>query len=249
MYSKWRNISGILFAAACLVLVGCGSTSTTYVRTVNTSNGLTGYTVQVGQTGIVANVPYGTEGVTPKGQYSVLDSSGNYRPIGAGKNQTVIVYQAQGSAPMATAQHTFAKNAYSTVVTIAPAPSIGLLTLTDGDTAPSSGNFKVRLVHASPSIGAVDVYLTAQGGSVGGTPLISNFQFGQVTTQYFEHSAGAVEMQVTPHGNPSTVLYSGVFSATAAGIYTGFLLDPPANSGGPYSLLLVSDPTLTATTK
>ena len=106
------------------------------------------------------------------------------------------------------------------------------------------------MMQASPSSGAVDVYLTAQGASIGGSsPILSNFQFGQVAPQYAQESATTVEVQVTPYNNPSKVLYTGVFTGVAGDIYTGYFLDPPITDPSKgYSLLLVKDPTLTSTT-
>lgn len=250
MNSTRRGFCGIILLAASLALLGCGDGSVSYVRSVNASNGLKGYTVQIGVTGIVASLPYGTEGVQPKGQYATTDTSGNYRAIGAGSSQKVTVYTTPGSAPLASATQSFLSNTYYTVVTLAPAPGISLVTLTDGDTAPPSGDFKVRVLQASTTSGPVDIYFTAQGGNVGGTPAVSNLQFGQVTPKYIPETAGTVEVQITPAGNPSTVLFSGVFTPAAGANYTAYFLDPPSVNGvspAIFGLLLVKDPVLTAT--
>ncbi len=249
MYSNRRSFCGIIILAASLGMLGCGDSGNSYVRSVNASNGLSNYTVQIGQTGVASSLPYGTEGVQPKGQYSTADTSGNYRPIGSASNQKVIVYTKPGSSPLASETETFLKNSYYTVVTLAPAPSISLLTISDGDVAPQSGDFKVRVVQASTTSGAVDLYFTAQGGTVGGTPAVSNLQFGQVTPQYLQETAGTVEIQITPAGNPSTVIYSGSFAPAAGANYTAYFLDPPSINGvSPafFSVLLVKDPVLAA---
>ena len=251
MNSTRRGFCGIILLAASLALLGCGDGTVFYVRSVNASNGLKGYTVQVGVTGIVASLPYGTEGVQPKGQYSTTDTSGNYRELGAGANQKVTVYTTPGSTPLASETQSFLKNTYYTVVTLAQAPSITLRTLADGDTAPPSGDFKVRMLQASTTSGPVDVYFTASGANVSGTPAISNLQFGQVTQQYYSEAAGTVEIQITPAGNPSTILYSGVATVTAGANYTAYFLDPPSINGvspAIFGLLLVKDPVLAAST-
>lgn len=246
MASSRRVLHIVLAFSASLLLLGCG-TNNSYVRTVNASPGLTHYTVQVGVTGIASSLPYGTEGVQPQGEYAVTDSSGNYRAIGAGKAQKVLVYQTS-SSPLATISSDFLKNSYYTVVTLGAAPAVALLTLQDGDTAPSSGNFKLRMIQAAPTTPAVDIYITAQGAGIGGaTPILSDFQFGQVTQQYLPLSPGPLEIQVTPHGNPSKIIYSGAFTANAGDIYSGFFLDPPAPGSTTYGFLLVKDPVLTAT--
>ena len=250
MYSKWRGFCGISILSASLLMLGCGSSTPSYVRGVNASNGLSNYTIQVGLQGVISSLPYGTEGVQPKGdKYSVNDNSGAYRPIPAGATQNVIV-STSANPKLATGTQSFLAKSYNTVVTLAAAPSIELRTLTDGDVAPASGDFKVRMVQASPTAVAVDIYLTAQGASIGGSsPLLSNFQFGQVAAQYAQETAATVEVQVTPAGNPAKILYTGVFTAVAGDVYTAYFLDPPMTSPSKgYGLLLVVDPTLTAST-
>jgi hypothetical protein len=250
MYSNWRGFSGILALSACLLAMGCGNSTASYVRSVNASNGLTNYTIQVGLQGVASSLPYGTEGVQPKGDnYSVNDTSGNYRPIADGTNQKVIVTNSANTALVSGTQ-SFLANTYYTIITLAPAPSIELRTLTDGDVAPSSGNFKLRMMQASPTAGAVDVYVVPQGASIGGaTPIVTNLQFGNAASTYSQASAAAVQVEVTPTGNPAKVLYTGVFTGVAGNLYTAYFLDPPANNPSKgYSLLLVQDPVLTAAT-
>lgn len=250
MKSTRRSFCGLILLATSLALLGCGNGSVSYVRSVNASVGLTGYTIQVGVTGIVSSLPYGTEGVQPQGEYNVTDTSGNYRAIGAGSNQKVIVYTTPGSTPLASETQSLLKNSYYTVVTLAQAPNVSLVTLTDGDTAPPSGDFKIRMLQASTTSGPVDVYFTPQNGTISGSPAISNLQFGQVTQKYYPEAAGTVEIQITPAGNPTNVLFSGVFTPSAGANYTAYFLDPPSMNGvSPafFGLLLVKDPVLTST--
>ena len=241
MYINRRNFCGMVALSASLLAMGCGSSGNSNVRTVNTSVGLTGYSVQVGVTGVAFSLPYGTEGVQQPGQYASTDASGKYRPIGAGTNQSVVLYQKVGTN-LATKTQSFLKGGYYTVVNLNPPPGILLLVLTDNDSAPTSGNFKLRVVHSSPSAGSVDVYVTAPGGSVvGATPLLSNLQFGQVTQTYFQLAPGTYEVQVTPHGNPSSVVITKTFTPTAGNIYTAFTLDPAPGTSD-FGLLITNDP-------
>ena len=239
MYSKWHGICGTLTLAASLLIAGCGTTNNAYVRTVNASPGLTGYTVLVGVTPIASSLPYGTEGVQPKGQYSVDDSSGNYREIGAGTSQAIVVYQKPGTNLASTTQ-TLIKNSYYTIVDVGIYPNLGLVALTDDDTAPTSGNFKLRFVQASSSSGPLDVYLTAPGAAVSGSPLFSNIQFGAAPPNYSQMAPGSFEMQITPHGS-TAVLSKVPFSPTAGNVYSAFALDPAPGSSN-FGLLVTNDP-------
>ncbi|MHB8303038.1 MAG: DUF4397 domain-containing protein [Acidobacteriaceae bacterium] len=240
MYTKWRGIFGTLTLAAALSVLGCGTSNNAYVRTVNASPGLTDYTVQVGVTGVASSLPYGTEGVQQPGQYSTTDTSGNYRIVGAGTAQAIVIYQKPGTN-LATTTATLAKGSYYTIVNANTFPGISVLALTDNTTAPTSGNYKLRVVQSSASAGAVNVYLTSPGATPSGsTPTVSNLQFGQVTQNYLELGPGSYEVQVTRAGNPGTVLAKLAFTPTAGNIYTVFPLDPAPGSTA-FGVLVTTD--------
>ena len=253
MYSKWRVLCGILSLAGSLTLLGCGVKGNSYVRVVNASQGLSFFTVVAGQTAIVSGLPFGTEGVQQQGQYSTTDTSGNYRPLGAGNGQPLYAYSNPGTKLVTTTQ-SFIKSTPYTIVVEAPAPSIEFQVLTDNNTAPTGGNYSLRVMDASVDAGAVDVYITAVGAGVGGSPVVGNLQYQQVTNPYLQLSPGTLEVQVTPAGNPSRVLAIQPFSPASGKIYSIFVLDPPNGSqpiqpptvpgGNSYGVLVVNDPAM-----
>jgi hypothetical protein len=257
MYSKWRGLCGILSLSASLAMLGCGSSGNSHVRAVNASQGFSGnWTIQAGQTGIVSSLPFGTEGVQQQGQYATTDTSGNYRPLGAGANQSLIVYSSPSTVLTSTKQ-SFLKNTYYTIVVLTPAPNIMLQTLTDNNTAPTSGDYNLRVMDTSTWAGAVDIYITAVGAGIGGAPVVGNIQFQQVV-EVPQLTPGTLEVQVTPAGNPSKVLAIQPFSPAAGKNYSIFFLDFPNGSiapdppGGPgtnqYGVLVVNDPVTGSTT-
>jgi hypothetical protein len=256
MYSKWRGLCGILSLAGSLTLLGCGVKGNSYVRVVNASQGLSGFTVVAGQTQLVAGLPFGTEGVQQQGQYSTIDSSGNYRPLGAGTNQALYVYTVPGTNLVTTTQ-TFIKSTPYTIVVEAPAPSIEFQVLTDDNTAPSSGGYSLRVMDTSVMAGSVDVYITAVGATPGGTPVVGSMNYQQVTNPYLTLSPGTLEVQVTPAGNPNKVLAIQPFSPASGKIYSIFVLDPPNGSApvvppsitpvpgaNTYGVLVTNDPVM-----
>lgn len=249
MYSKWRGFCGILTLAVSLIALGCGSTGNTFVRVVNASPGLSTFTVYVNVTGVASSLPYGTEGVQPKGDnYSVVDTSGNYRLVAAGANQTVSVAGAPGSAPFTKTTQSLLKNGEYTIVSIAAAPSIQLQILTDINATPPSGEYQLRFMDTSTRASAIDVYITTVGGSVvGHTPVIGNINFQGVVTNP-QPSPGTLELQITPHGNQANVLAKLPFSPAAGKDYSVFFLDPPNNGSLAYGILVVNDPISTGTT-
>ena len=166
MYSKWRGLCGILSLAGSLTLLGCGVNGNSYVRVVNASPGLADFTVIAGQTPIVSSIPYGTEGVQQQGNYSTADTSGNYRPLGSGDQPAAVCVFHPGQRILPPRTQTFIKSTPYTIVLESTALEFQVLT---DNTAPTGGG--LRVVDTSTVAGAVDVYLTAVGAPVSGTPV------------------------------------------------------------------------------
>lgn len=241
MRQTWRNFCGIAALSVGVLLTGCGTNGNSNVRVVNASTGLSAFGVQVGVTGIAANIPYGTEGVQQPGQYTTIDASGNYRPIGAGTNQKLVVYGATPSTVFTTGTKTLVKSTAYTFVTLGTASNIALLSLTDNGTTPANGDAGLRIVHASATAGAVDVYVTAPGAPLPGTtPTAADISFTGVTA-YLPVAAGSYEVRVTPTGNLSKVVIDVTTKLSGGGLYTAYALDPPAGGAGKYGLLVTGD--------
>jgi len=248
MYSKWRGLCGILSLAGSLTLLGCGVNGNSYVRVVNASPGLANYTVIAGQTPIVSALPYGTEGVQQQGQYATTDTSGNYRPLGAGTKQPLYVLVPPNTKIAPTTQ-TFVKNTPYTIVLESTALEFQVLA---DNTAPSGGG--LRVLDVSTVSGPVDVYLTAAGAPVSGSPIVGNMTYQQVTNPYLPPVSGSLEVQVTSAGNPSKVLAIFPYTFVSGKTYTIFFMDPPMPTGNidapngtgtnKYVVLVTNDPAL-----
>lgn len=250
MRQTWLKFCSTAAVSAAILLSGCGTNGNSGVRFVNASPGLTGqYGVQVGVIGIAFHIMYGTEGIQPSGQYDSTDTSGAYRPVGAGTKQSVIIAGPDNSNVIASSSITLVKSTDYTVVAIGQYPNTGLLILTDNGTTPANGDAGLRVVHSSPNAGAVDVYVTAPGAPISGSPTVSNITFTNVTS-YLPVPAGKYEIRVTPTGNPATVVIDVTTTLTGGGLYTAFALDPPAGStNGKFGLLITGDAVTPASTK
>ncbi len=70
----------------------------------------------------------------------------------------------QDQAPRSLQQSiSFASGSDTTVISYNFSSSIANLVLTDNNSAPASGDFKIRLINASPNLGPTDVYIVTPG--------------------------------------------------------------------------------------
>ena len=73
----------------------------------------------------------------------------------------------------------FASGSDTTVISYNFSSSIANLVLTDDNSAPASGDFKIRIVNASPNLGPADVYIVTPGTALTTvSPTLSNLGFG-----------------------------------------------------------------------
>jgi hypothetical protein len=86
---------------------------------------------------------------------------------------------------------------------------------------------KVRIVHAAPSAGTVDVYVVAPGTDIANVePAVPGFEF-QASTGYVSLEPGSYEVLVTPAGAKSPVAIGPLpITVGAGGVFTAFARDP-----------------------
>jgi hypothetical protein len=108
--------------------------------------------------------------------------------------------------------------------------------LTDDNSAPSSGNFKLRIVNASPGMGAQDVYLVTAGTDITSvSPTFASLGFGG-SSSYSTLAAGDYDVIFTVPGQKFINLDSGKLTFAANQVRTLLGLNNPA--GGFKSTLL-----------
>lgn len=130
-----------------------------------------------------------------------------------------------GSAAVISADLPLEADDEVTVVALNELSEIEPLVLIDDNTAPTSGNAKVRFVHASPDAPTVDITLTD------GTTLFDDASFKEAS-DYLEVPAGTYDLQVRDETGANVVLALDDVGLGAGRIYTvfavGFLTGEPA---------------------
>jgi hypothetical protein len=112
---------------------------------------------------------------------------------------------------------------------------------TDDNTAPTTGNAKLRIIHSSRNAGPVDIYIVPPGQGIAGfNPQISGFTF-QAASAYQSLSAAQYEVVMTVAGTQNVLnRLDDTYTLTAGQIRTIVILDA-SFGGGPFGQLLLSD--------
>ncbi|MEL7387596.1 MAG: CHRD domain-containing protein [Pseudomonadota bacterium] len=100
---------------------------------------------------------------------------------------------------------------------------------------------KVRIVHASPSAGNVDIYVTADGNIDSIDPAFADVAYNEgelAETGYVSLAEGDYVVTVTPTGTKTAAIETGVLSLANGGIYTAVALDGAMEGDLPQLALL-----------
>jgi len=182
-----------LFIVAASLLSACGSSNsssstTSYIRLVNATQ-VAGLTLTVTDNATISNI-----GVGAASGYTSL----------AAASYSVIVSAPNGSlATSSTATVTLGAAVEYTVVAYARGGQIKLLTITDSQTAPSSGFASVTAINAGQDAGTLDVYMVSPGSSI--TNLTATFSSVAASSTSLTQlvTAGTYDIIVTGYSNPS----------------------------------------------
>lgn len=242
-----------LVAAAALV-AGCGTTDATAplipdpfgrVRYVNLITDAARSPVNA----ILESLPFGVNiangGTTP----SSLPAPANaiYSPVLTGSRSLVLKRTADTLNIVNTIPFTVATGAdYTIYSTGGAAPvALGSFITTDTNSVPATGQVRVRVVHAAPSAGNVDVFVTAVGANLAtATPTVANAALRGAT--YVAVPAGTYQVRAVPAGTEPALRAANVVINLASvvlpanGARTVIAADA-AVGGAPFRFIALAD--------
>ena len=163
----------------------------------------------------------------------------NYLPVAAGsRNQKV---RATGTSTVVIDQSTTLTDGSAyTVLATGRVAQIAPLVLTDNLTNPAAGNIRLRLVHASPTAGNVDIYVTGTTSDLAtATPTLANVAF-RAASAYLEVPAGTYRVRITPAGTKTVAIDVNNVALAAGQVRTAVAVDAPGG-GAPLSAILLAD--------
>ena len=201
---------GIIF-----LMAGCGSGGSTRFRLMNAVPDESSLNVLVDSTSVSSNLAYGT--------------STGYLSEKSGSHQ-VAIEPAGSSTTLLQQSISFASGSDTTVISSNFSSSIANLVLTDNNSAPASGDFKIRIVNASPNLGPADVYIVTPGTALSTvSPTVSNLSFG-ATTSYQSVTGGNYEIEFTSVGQKFAAIDTGTLTLSSGQVRTFVGLNNPSGA-------------------
>jgi len=206
----------VLCALAALVSCG-GSTSGSQLRVLQASpNQPTTVNILFDNNTISSNLSYA--------------SNTGYLSVGSGAH-TFSVTQTGSPTPFISQSITLGTDSETTIILSNFAANVTAEIYADNNVAPPSGEFSIRVINSSPTMGACDVYIVPAGTSLGGTsPNYSSLLFEQATT-YLPFAAGSYEIYLTAPNTKSVYVDTGQISFTAGQNRTIVALNQSASGG------------------
>ena len=205
-----------------VLIAGCGGGGgKTRFRLMNAVPDESNLEVLVNGTSVASNVAYGT--------------STGYQSVKSGSQQVVIEPSGTSTA-LLTQSISFSSGADTTVIASAFSSNIAALVLTDDNSAPASGDFKIRIVNSAPGLGPADVYIVAPATDLNTvSPTVSNLGFDSASG-YQSLAAGSYKVVLTLPGQKFPAVDTGSLSFSSGQVRTFVGLNSQAG-GFSYTML------------
>lgn len=196
----------LTLALASLCLLGvfaasCGSSSKTQARLVDAISDGPALDVNLNSTKVFTDILFSNPvQPTPPAYNSVPSGTVTLQAVNTGTSTPYI--NSVNTTLNGSAQYTIVMTGFNTG-TQAAAPTFW--SISDNNTAPTTGNVEFRIINAStnslPLSGGLDIYIVQPGQGLG-SPQVSGLTLGQGSAYVSEnYNAAGYTVYVTPHGN------------------------------------------------
>ncbi|HEX6307436.1 MAG TPA: DUF4397 domain-containing protein [Longimicrobiales bacterium] len=162
-----------------------------------------------------------------------------YFTVGAGERQLQL-HVAGSTTPIIALDTTFAAETHYTVLAAGRSGSIQPIILEDDPTPADTGEARIRLVHAAPTAGTVDIYVTQPGEELAvSAPALTNVDFG-AASDYMVLDARTWRVRVTAAGTQTILIDLPLLVLSSRRVVTVVMMDT-MGSGPPHGLIVLSD--------
>ena len=162
-----------------------------------------------------------------------------YLDVTGGSYSFAITPAGNPTDTLASASHPLNAGTVHSVYAIGDLALLNTLVTHDDDRRYAT-QARLRLIHAAPSAGPVDIYLTAPGaGIASATPTFPAVPFG-ADVGFTSFAAGSYAVTVTAAGSKTPAIGPTTVTLANKGIYTAVARDAPGG-GAPLGLILLDD--------
>ncbi|GAA0743580.1 DUF4397 domain-containing protein [Ideonella azotifigens] len=187
--------AGIVAGGSLLALQACGGADdgdTASLRLVNATVDFETARLQVDGSTVISSLAYG--GTTS--DYVSIDSG----------SRALALFSTSGTTGPSTA-YSFNADTYNTVIAYGTlSAGMAFRRIEESNSAPSSGYFNVRLLHAAPLLDGLDLYISNTSSLADLTPTATISAIGNLG-DFVAVEAGTYRVRLTPTGDHSTVLF------------------------------------------
>ena len=162
-----------------------------------------------------------------------------YFSVTPGSYALAIAPASNPAGTLLTVSHDFNAGTVHSVYAIGTTSALSSLVTWD-DNRRYATQARLRIVHAAPSAGLVDVYLTAHGaGIASAVPTYAAVPFG-VDSELDSYAAGSYDVTITTAGSKTVLLGPANVTLANKGLYTAVAREAPGG-GAPLGLILLDD--------
>lgn len=163
-----------------------------------------------------------------------------YLPVAAGTRNIQVRATANPSLVVIDVSPALDADTDYTVIARNLIASIEPWLLRDDNSAPGSGQIKLRLVHAAPGAPAVDIFVTAPGVDLStATPVLTDVPYA-AASNYLTVPAGTYQVRICPANSINVAIDSGALTLAAGQIRTAVAVDN-TSGGSPFGAVVLPD--------